>query len=101
MSRSRAQVRFQKQFLPSLFRPSLWRSCANRLEQEVERTLKASNQFAKQREILLASLFNQIMQCFSSITHIKPVSVGTRDVNILDRFCVVGLARSPLTLTRI
>jgi hypothetical protein len=80
MSPSGVHVCFQKQLLPPLCRPSLWPSSAYRLQREVERTLKSGNQFAKQREILPPSLFNQIMQCFPSIAHIKHAAGGNLDV---------------------
>src|SRR5690242_3367168 len=99
MSRSGMHVCFQNQLLPPSCRPSFWRSSAYWLPREVERTLKSGNQFATQREILLPSLFNQIMQCFPSIAHIKQVASGNLDVYILVRFCVVRLMVSPLTLT--
>lgn len=88
-------VCFQNEFLPPSCRPSLGRSSAYRLQREVERTLKSGNQFAKQREILLASLFNQIMQRFSSIVHIKQVASGNLDAYILVPFCVVRLKLAP------
>lgn len=36
--------------------------------------LKSGKQLVKQREILVASLVNQIMQCFSSIAHMRQVA---------------------------
>jgi hypothetical protein len=51
-----------------------------RLQGEVERTLKSRNQFGQQREVLVPGLFNQIMQRFSSISHIMQVSAEILNV---------------------
>src|SRR4051812_26377770 len=95
MSRSGFYVCFQNQLLPPFCRASLWRSSACHLHCELERTLKSGKQFAKQREILLGSLVDQVMQLFGSIAHIKQVASGNLDAYIVVRFCVVRLMLAP------